>query len=83
MFSNNLKHKSETDQNILSSFMDKMKGSVYRANDMVVYNNNKSVGVVLQVQEDFLKILNEHGQTQMIRVVDINKKVEKDSKAFC
>lgn len=60
----------------------KKKESNYQANDLVSYNNNKDVGVVLQVQEDYLKVINEHGQIKNIKIGEISKKFEKDRKAF-
>ena len=59
MLANYLKLKSEIDQTAISGFLDKKKMSQYSANDLVSYNNNKHVGVVLQVQEDYLKVIND------------------------
>ena len=47
IFANNLKLKSELDQNILPNLIDKKKANTYHANEMISYNNNKSVAVVL------------------------------------
>lgn len=49
----------------------------YEANDLVSYNNNKFVGLVLQVQEDYLKVINEQGKTENVKVANINKKISK------
>lgn len=49
----------------------------YEANDLVSYNNNKFVGLVLQVQEDYLKVINEQGKTENVKVATINKKISK------
>ena len=47
IYVNNLKLKSELDQNILPSLIDNKKSNNYSANDMISYNNNKCVAVVL------------------------------------
>lgn len=47
IFANYLKLKSELDQNILPNLIDKKKSGQYQANDLISYNNNKNVGVVL------------------------------------
>ena len=43
---------------------------------MVSYNNSKNIGVVLQVHEDSLKVINDNGEIQNIKIGDINKKYE-------
>lgn len=48
---------------------------------MISYNNNKNVGVVLQVQEDYLKVINDHGEIKNIKLTDVDKKFERDRKA--
>jgi len=47
IFTNHLKLKSEIDSNLFSNMKDGKKGGNYNANDLVGYNNNKHVGVVL------------------------------------
>lgn len=61
IYANNLKLKTELDQNSLPALMDSKKANTYHANDLISYNNSKNVAVVLQVQEDFLKVINEQG----------------------
>lgn len=38
----------------------------------MVYNNNKSMGVVLNVERDFINILDSYGELKSIRVQEIN-----------
>lgn len=38
--------------------------------------NNKNVGVVLQVQEDYLKVINDEGEIANVKIGDINKKID-------
>ena len=45
----------------MPSLIDKKNANNFTANDLIAFNNNKDVGVVLQVQEDYLKIINEQG----------------------
>lgn len=47
---------------------------------MISFNSNKSVGVVLQVQEDYLRVIDDLGEVRNIKTSDINKKFERDSK---
>jgi len=47
---------------------------------MIAYNNSKNVGVVLQVQEDYVKIIDEQGQIRNLKISEISKKFEKDKK---
>lgn len=57
-----MKLKSEIDQGLLASgFIDKKKISQYSANDLIMYNN-KYVGVVLKVEEDYLRVINNEGE---------------------
>jgi hypothetical protein len=47
---------------------------------MLAYSNNKHVGIVLQVHEDYVKMINEVGGIVNIKNADINKKFERDKK---
>lgn len=47
IFANNLKLKTDIDHSIMSGFIDKKKVSLYSANDVITFNNNKNYGVVL------------------------------------
>ena len=61
IFANHLKLKSDTD-NIGGTTNLGGSGSSrhgYKAGDLVNYNGNKNAGLVLQVHEDYLKMINE------------------------
>ena len=45
----------------------------YKAGDLVLYNGNKNAGLVLQVHEDYLKMINEQS-----KIVKIPKKKKRD-----
>ena len=75
IFANNLKLKSEIDSGLMTGFIDKKKATQYSANDLIMYNN-KNVGVVLQVQEDYLKVINDEGEIANVKIGDINKKID-------
>ena len=47
----------------------------YQANDLINYNNNKNCGLVLQVHEDYLKIINEQNNGVTVKIADIGKKI--------
>eukprot|EP00826_Nyctotherus_ovalis_P045994 TRINITY_DN5145_c0_g1_i2.p1 TRINITY_DN5145_c0_g1~~TRINITY_DN5145_c0_g1_i2.p1 ORF type:complete len:742 (+),score=230.48 TRINITY_DN5145_c0_g1_i2:128-2353(+) len=50
----------------------------YRANDLVIFNNNKSAGIILKVAGDSVTVLDSYGDTKPLRIQDINSK--RDSK---
>lgn len=73
---NFLKLRSDTDMPTDSNLI----GSAglrhgYTANDLVTYNGGKNAGLVLQVHEDYLKVINEQGKNENVKVVDIGKKL--------
>jgi len=47
----------------------------YTANDLVSYNGSKNAGLVLQVHEDYLKVINEQGKIDLVKVIDLGKKL--------
>ena len=52
--------KSETDQALAASTMMNRGAKMhYEANDLINYNGMKNLGLVLQVHEDTLKVINE------------------------
>ena len=59
----------------MTGYIDKKNFSKYSANDLIMYNT-KYVGVVLQVQDDYLKVINNEGDLQNIKLSDINKKID-------
>ena len=64
----------------MAGFIDKKKAMQFRANDFIMFNN-KNVGVVLQVQEDFLKVISDEGEISNVKISDINKKLDLGLKA--
>lgn len=51
------------------------QGHGYKAGDLVLYNGNKNAGLVLQVHEDYLKLINEQSKIVNVKIVDLGKKV--------
>ena len=47
-------------------------GHNYRANDLIVFNNNKSAGVILSVMCDSVNVLDTYGDNKVVRLQDIN-----------
>ena len=43
--------------------------------DLVNYNGNKNAGLVLQVHEDYIKLINEHNKIENVKIVDLGKKL--------
>jgi len=76
---NHLKLKSDTDQLIGHNGIQVSGGAGhgFQAGELVQYNGNKNAGLVLQVQEDYLKIINEQGKTLNVKVCDLGKKIPK------
>jgi len=73
---NYLKLKSDTDQlggNNLGGVGNSRHG--FKAGDLVLYNGNKNAGLVLQVHEDYLKMINEQSKIVNVKIVDLGKKV--------
>ena len=54
IYANYLKLKSETDTNLVAALNHKTS---FQAKDLVNFNGNKHIGLVLQVHEDYLKII--------------------------
>ena len=52
-------------------------GHGFEAGDLVQYNGNKNAGLVLQVQEDYLKMINEQGKIVNNKICDLGKKIPK------
>ena len=52
------------------------KNHGFKAGDLVNYNNNKNAGFVLQVQEDYLKLINEQNKIVTIKFKDLGKKFD-------
>ncbi len=77
IFANHLKLKSDTDQlggqNTLGGTGTARHG--YKAGDLVLYNGSKNSGLVLQVHEDYLKMINEQSKIVNVKIVDLGKKV--------
>lgn len=73
---NFIKLKSETDQALAAASMSN-RGSKghYEANDLINYNGLKNIGLVLQVHEDTLKVINEQSRTVNVKISDIGKKI--------
>lgn len=75
IIANQLKLKSDNDQPMTSSFIAVAgKNHGFRAGDLVNYNGNKNAGYVLQVQEDFLKMINEQNKIVSIKFKDLGQK---------
>jgi len=43
--------------------------------DLVNYNGNKNAGLVLQVHEDYIKLINEQNKIENIKIIDLGKKL--------
>jgi len=49
--------------------------STYLANDLVNFNGEKGRGLVLQVHEDYLRIIDQQGKLVNIKTSEIGKKI--------
>ena len=91
---NNLKLKNDTDSNLIAAMTSKPKGiqGQFNANDLVNFNNNRNIGLVLQVHEDYLKVIDNQNKLVNVKTSDIGKKISamrpgaviscRDSKGF-
>ena len=46
---------------------------IYKSGDLINYNGGKNSGLVLQVHEDYLKIINEQNKLANVKVAEIGK----------
>lgn len=65
----------ENSKNAIKTGMRQVS-EVYNAGDMVLFDNFSSVGLVLQVHTDSLKVLTDANQTQLIKLGQVSKKFE-------
>lgn len=72
-----LKLGNGTDSNLVAALNIKQNGakSTYMANDLVNFNQGKRIGLVLQVHEDYLKIIDQQGKLVNVKTSDIGKKI--------
>lgn len=75
ILANHLKLKSDTDQFGGAGALGGGSRHGFKAGDLVLYNGNKNAGLVLQVQEDYLKMINEQSKIVNVKIVDLGKKV--------
>ena len=77
MLVNNLKLKSDTDNNLIAALTQKAKGiqGQFSANDLVNFNNGRNIGLVLQVYEDYLKIVDQQNKVVNVKTTQIGKKI--------
>ena len=49
--------------------------SAYTAGDLINYNGGKNSGLVLQVHEDYLKVINEQSKLVNVKILDVGKRI--------
>ena len=78
---NFLKLKSDSDTHQASTLLglNSVKHGI-SAMDLVQYNGNKNAGLVLQVNEDYIKLINEHGKIENVKIADLGKKLPAPSR---
>ena len=54
--------------------------SQYRVGDLVMFNGNKTYGFVIQVQDDYLRVVNDQGMLTRINLTEVDKKIETNKK---
>ncbi len=72
-----LKLKNDSDMNLVAALTVKKSGmnGGFQANDLVNFNGGKQLGLVLQVHEDYLKIIDQQGKLVNVKTTDIGKKI--------
>lgn len=58
------------------------KSEAYKVGEMILYNGNKTYGYIIQVMDDFVKIVSDQGMITRIRLSDIDKICPMDRKAY-
>ena len=94
---NNLKLKTDHDKDVqrLLDISQKQRGqqitgqfssnpidSMYRVGELILYNQGKIYGYILQVLDDFVKVINDQSCITKVRLSEIDKKIVFDRKAF-
>lgn len=74
VLSNDLKLSKETGNMILSTQASGSSSLNLKVFDVVSYNNNKNIGMIIQIERDVYKVINEIGMTQQIRGQEIGTK---------
>jgi transcription elongation factor len=72
-----LKLGNGSDSNLVAALNIKQSGakSTYMASDLVNFNQGKRIGLVLQVHEDYLKIIDQQGKLVNVKTSEIGKKI--------
>jgi len=47
----------------------------YSAQDLVCFDSNKHAGLVLQVHEDYLKVITEQNKLKNVKIAEVSKKL--------
>lgn len=68
-----MKLKSDTDTHHISNFGT--KSQIYKAGDLINFNSGKNFGLVLQVNEEQLKVIDHQGKIVFVKTADVGKKV--------
>ena len=55
---------------------------MYRVGELILYNQGKIYGYILQVLDDFVKVINDQSCITKVRLSEIDKKIVFDRKAF-
>jgi len=75
ILANYLKLKSDTDHPLTSNMVSAGARANFSAMDLVSYDGLKKAGLVLQVHEDYLKVINEQGKLTNLKIADVGKKL--------
>jgi len=60
----------------------KTDSEIYKVSDIIMFNEMKSYGYIIQVQGDMLKVICDQGSVCRVRLTEIDQKIVYDKKAF-
>lgn len=74
----NLRLKHETDPTALPTqdvFKKNLNVETYNAGELILYNNQKRFGLIVQTSPESLNVLNEQNQFDQVKIADVSKKI--------
>lgn len=78
---NNLRLKKEIDPNTQASinteyFQRNLNSITYQAGELIMFENYKKLGLIIQTNPDSLKVLNEQNHFETVKIQDVRRKIE-------
>lgn len=73
---NNLRIKTDVDTvNTAQYFQKNLNQETFNAGELIEYDNHKKIGLVIQTSPEFLTVLSELNQLDIVRMLDVSRKI--------